>query len=139
MAGQLVKVAERLGGLRDEWLSLVRMVRARCAGISNPAAKPELSASIAVSRLASPGSAHAFGPDQRHEGDGAVVFFLELVIVDTADEQQRLVSTAADRDHEAAANGELQLERFRHFRAAGETRMASNGAWSGHPIVRRHG
>ncbi len=61
----------------------------------------------------------ALGADQRHEGDGAVVFLLELVIVDTADEQQRLMGTAADRDHQPPANGQLLLQGLRHFRAAG--------------------
>jgi hypothetical protein len=96
-AGQLVKVAERLGGLRDEMAES----GADGAGALCRHQQPSREAgTLRVDRRLAFGLARlgpAFGPDQRHEGDGAVVLFLELVIVDTADEQQRLVSTAADR------------------------------------------
>ena len=95
------------------------MARARCAGISSPCGEAR---AFRVDRRLALGLVRlgpAFGADQRHEGDGAVVLLLELVIVDAADEQQRLMGAAADRDHEPPANGELLLQRLRHFRAAG--------------------
>ena len=61
----------------------------------------------------------AFGADQRHEGDGALIFFLVFVIADAAHEVERLMRAAADRNDEPSADGELLLQRLRHFRTAG--------------------
>ena len=48
-----------------------------------------------------------------------MVLFLEFVVADAADEQQRLVGAAAYRNDEPPADGELLLERLRYFRTAG--------------------
>ena len=101
------------------WLSLVRMALGALRRHEQPggearAFRVDRRLALGLSRLDP-----AFGADQRHEGDGAVVLLLELVLADAADEQQRLMGIAADRDHEAPADGELLLQRLGHFRAAG--------------------
>ena len=115
---KLVEIAERLGGLGDEMAEFgadgPRALRRHQQPLREAGAfRVDRRLALGLTRLGP-----AFGADQRHEGDRAVVFFLELVVVDAADEQQRLMRAAADRNHQPPADGELQLQRFRHFRAA---------------------
>jgi hypothetical protein len=61
----------------------------------------------------------AFGADQRHEGDGAVILLLERVFVDATHQQQRLVNIATDRNDEPPARRQLLLQGLGHSRTAG--------------------
>ena len=118
-ARQLVEIAERLGRLGDEMAELGAdglgaLRRHQQPGGEAGAFGVDLGLFL---RLA--GLDPAFGADQRHEGDGAVVLLLELVLADAADQQQSLMHVAADRDHQSAADGQLPLQGLGHFRAAG--------------------
>ena len=105
-AGQLVEIAERLCRLGDEVAQLVRMALARCAGISSPSAKPELSASISALSSA-PGSAQPSAPIRGTKVTAPKSSSSKASSLDAADANQRLMGVAADRDDQPPADGEL--------------------------------
>ena len=118
-ARQLAEIAERLGRFGDEMAELAADGAGALLRHQQPSGEArafgvDCRLALGLARLGP-----AFGADQRHEGDGAVVFFLVFVIADAADEVERLMRAAADRNDEPSADGELLLQRLRHFRTAG--------------------
>jgi hypothetical protein len=108
-ARKLVEIVERLRCFSDEMAELGAdgagaLRRHQQSGGKARAFRVDRCLTLGLFRLAP-----AFSPDQRHEGDGAVVLFLELIIVDAADKQQRLASIAANRNHQPSANRKLLL------------------------------
>ena len=135
-ARQLVEIAERLGRLGDEMAELGAdgagaLLRHQQPSGEARAFRVDCRLALGLARLGP-----AFGADQRHEGDGAMVLFLEFVLADAADELAASDASAADRNHEPPADRELLLQRLRHFRTAGRDQDGvERGLRPGRPLV----
>ena len=119
---ELVKIAERLGGLGHQPADAIvdgerALLGAKQA--SGKAGRLLVDVRFPVRFLGVLGVGPALLADQRHEGDGAEILFLETVFAGAGDPQQGLVAMLADGDHEPAAKRELLFQRLGHPRTTG--------------------